>query len=101
MDLILAGICLPMIIRLYFKNNLLRHSRWFLLRRFINRFPPGMTGAFFYMGRYNLNVAKNAPGTIFAAGTVTFAATFLINPPFVDKIGGKKGILISRKNSPA
>lgn len=104
MDLILVGICMAVVIGLYFQNNPLQHSRWFILRRFINWFPLGMTYAFLYMGRYNLNVAKNALGdlmtkqelgTIFAAGTVTYAAAFLINGPLVDKIGGKRGILIA------
>ena len=80
------------------------HSRWFMMRRFINWFPLGMTYSFLYMGRYNLNVSKNALGDlmskedlglIFAAGTVTYAVSFLVNGPLVDKIGGKKGILIA------
>jgi len=104
MDLILVGICMAVIIGLYFHNNPMGHSRWFILRRFINWFPLGMTYAFLYMGRYNLNVAKNALGdlmtkqelgTIFAAGTVTYGLSFLVNGPLVDKIGGKKGILIA------
>ena len=64
----------------------------------------GLTYAFLYMGRYNLTVSKNALGdlmtkadfgTIFAAGTITYAFSFLINGPLTDKIGGKKAILIS------
>ena len=103
MDLVLVGICLAVIIGLYFRNNPMGHSRWFMMRRFINWFPLGMTYAFLYMGRYNLNVSKNALGDlmskedlglIFAAGTVTYALSFLVNGPLVDKIGGKKGILI-------
>jgi len=75
-----------------------------MVRRFINWFPLGMTYAFLYMGRYNLNVSKNALGNlmskedlglIFAAGTVTYALSFLINGPLVDKIGGKRGIIIA------
>ena len=100
----LVGVCLAVVIALYFYNNPLNHSRWFLVRRFINWFPLGMTYAFLYMGRYNLNVAKNALGTlmtnrdfglIFAAGTWTYALSFLINGPLVDKIGGKRGIIIA------
>ena len=75
-----------------------------MIRRFINWFPLGMTYAFLYMGRYNLNVSKNAlgdpdveggPRHIFAAGTVTYAVSFLVNGPLVDKIGGKKRIFIA------
>ena len=100
----IVGLALITVIVMYFRNNPLKHSGWFIFRRFINWFPLGMTYAFLYMGRYNLNVAKNALGdlmtkqelgTIFAAGTVTYAAAFLINGPLVDKIGGKKGILIA------
>ena len=95
---------LAAIVALYFYNNPMRHSRWFMVRRFINWFPLGMTYAFLYMGRYNLNVSKNALGTlmsktdfglIFAVGTVTYAVSFLINGPLVDRIGGKKGIIIA------
>jgi MFS transporter, OPA family, glycerol-3-phosphate transporter len=101
---VLVGLCLAVVIFLYFRNNPLRHSRWFMLRRFINWFPLGMTYSFLYMGRYNLNVSKNALGalmtkeefgTIFAIGTTVYAFSFLINGPLVDKIGGKKGILIA------
>ncbi|MBI5726335.1 MAG: MFS transporter [Ignavibacteriales bacterium] len=104
MGTIVVTLSLAAIIFLYFYNNPLKHGNWFMIRRFINWFPLGMTYAFLYMGRYNLNVSKNALGNlmtkedfglIFAAGTVTYALSFLINGPLVDKIGGKKGILIS------
>ncbi len=104
MSLAIVFICLAVVIGLYFYNNPLRHGPWFLSRRFINWFPLGMTYSFLYMGRYNLTVAKTALGSlmtneefglIFAAGTLTYAFSFLINGPFVDKIGGKRGILIA------
>src|SRR5215470_17743348 len=100
--LTLVGLCLAIIIWLYFYNNPLHHGPRFMLRRFINWFPLGMTYAFLYMGRYNLTVSKNAMGSlmsntdfgwIFAIGTWTYALSFLINGPLVDKIGGKRGIL--------
>lgn len=108
MDLILVGSALFAVIFLYFKNNPLNHSRKFMIRRFMNWFPMGMTYAFLYMGRYNLNVSKNALGDmmtkeqfglIFAAGTITYGFSFLINGPLVDKIGGKKGIIIAALGS--
>src|SRR5580765_1716980 len=104
MSLSIVFICLALVVGIYFYNNPLKHGPWFLSRRFINWFPLGMTYAFLYMGRYNLTVAKNALGSlmtnedfglIFAAGTATYAFSFLINGPLVDKIGGKKGILIA------
>src|SRR5271169_4682212 len=100
---IVGGLMLT-VIAFYFLSNPLRHSGWFTIRRFINWFPLGMTYSFLYMGRYNLNVSKNALGSlmsnrdfglIFAAGTLTYAFSFVINGPLVDKIGGKKGIIIA------
>ena len=83
----------------------MKHSRWFMLRRFINWFPLGMTYAFLCMGRYNLIVAKSALGTlmskedlgiIFGVGTWVYALSFLVNGPLIDKkLGGKRGMIIS------
>jgi OPA family glycerol-3-phosphate transporter-like MFS transporter len=104
MGVIIVLLCVFAVIFLYFYNNPMKHGRWFMIRRFINWFPLGMTYAFLYMGRYNLNVSKNALGAlmtkedfglIFGAGTVTYALSFLINGPLVDRIGGKAGILIA------
>src|SRR5881396_2430096 len=104
MYLSLVGLCLATIVALYFYNNPMHHSRWFLVRRFINWFPLGMTYAFLYMGRYNLNVSKNALGslmstkdfgTIVFVGTLVYGVSFLVNGPIVDKIGGRKGIMIA------
>ena len=98
------------IVGLYFVNNPLRHGGWFLTRRFINWFPVGMTYAFLYMGRYNLTVAKNALGAamhiedfgiIFGVGTAVYACSFLYAGPLVDKIGGKKGVLIAAAGTAA
>ncbi|HTB86128.1 MAG TPA: MFS transporter [Candidatus Sulfotelmatobacter sp.] len=100
----IVGLCLATVIVFYFRTNPLRHGSWFVLRRFINWFPLGMTYSFLYMGRYNLNVSKNALGSlmtnqqfanIFTIGTAVYAFSFLINGPLVDKIGGKRGILIA------
>ncbi|MDB5037957.1 MAG: glycerol-3-phosphate transporter [Bacteriovoracaceae bacterium] len=75
-----------------------------MLRRFVNWFPLGMTYAFLYMARYNLNVTKNALGDlmtkedfgiIFGIGTTVYGLSFLLNGPLVDKWGGKKGIIIA------
>lgn len=108
MELIFVVGCLFGIIGLYFYNNPMKHGGWFLLRRFINWFPLGMTYAFLYMGRYNLQVSKNALGSlmdkesfgiIFGAGTFVYAFSFLVNGPLVDKIGGKRGIIIAAVGS--
>lgn len=106
----IVAVVLSFVIWIYFYNNPLKHGPWFMRRRFINWFPLGMTYAFLYMGRYNLTVAKNALGTlmsnqdfglIFAAGTSVYAFSFLLNGPLVDKIGGKKGIIIAALGSSA
>ena len=84
------------------------HDARFRMRRFANWFPLGLTYAFLYMGRYNLTVAKNELGDlmtkedfgiIFAAGTLCYAFAFLINGPLVDRIGGRKGMLIGALGS--
>jgi OPA family glycerol-3-phosphate transporter-like MFS transporter len=100
-----VALCLAIIIAAYFCSNPLRHGGWFMVRRFINWFPLGMTYAFLCMGRYNLIVANGALGTlmtkedlgiIFGVGTWTYALSFLVNGPLIDKfLGGKKGILIA------
>jgi OPA family glycerol-3-phosphate transporter-like MFS transporter len=79
------------------------HTTSFRKRRALNWLPLGFTYAFLYMARYNLTVSKNALGDlmskeafgiIFAAGTITYAFSFLINGPITDRIGGKKAMLI-------
>ena len=84
------------------------HNSAFRRRRFLNWFPMGLTYAFLYMGRYNLTVSKNALGeamtkedfaTIFAAGTFTYAFAFLLNGPLVDKMGGRRGMLVGALGS--
>ena len=109
MYLSVIGILLVAVIVAYFYNNPLGYSRWFLIRRFINWFPLGMTYAFLCMGRYNIIVAKGALGAlmsnqdlgiIFGVGTCTYALSFLVNGPLIDKkLGGKVGMLISAAGS--
>ncbi len=89
----------------------IEHTSDFRLRRFLNWFPLGLTYALLYMGRYNLTVAKSALsqgqrlmtnedfGVIFGAGTFTYALAFMINGPLVDRIGGRKGMLITTTGS--
>ncbi len=80
------------------------HAEGYRYRRFLNWFPMGLTYALLYMGRYNLTVSKNALGSlmtkedfgwIFGIGAVVYAVSFLVNGPLVDRIGGKRGILIA------
>lgn len=108
MAVALVAITLVFVVALYFQYNPLEHSKKFMWRRFINWFPLGMSYAFLYMARYNLNVTKNALGPlmdkeafglIFGAGTITYGLSFLLNGPLVDKIGGKRGIIIATLGS--
>jgi OPA family glycerol-3-phosphate transporter-like MFS transporter len=86
----------------------LGHSEAFKRRRFYNWFPLGMTYAFLYMGRYNVNEATSALkghttnadfGTIFFWGTLTYGFAFLLNGPLTDKLGGRFTILLSAAGS--
>ena len=78
----------------------LGHSDAFRKRRVLNWLPLGLTYAFLYMGRYNINVAKvtglmtkDELGTITFYGTTTYAIAFLINGPITDRYGGRRTIL--------
>jgi len=83
------------------------HSTVYRRRRVMNWLPLGLTYAFLYMGRYNINVAKTMTdpetglalmtkadlGLITVIGTTTYAVAFLINGPLTDRFGGRKTIL--------
>ena len=86
-------------------------SQAFRNRRVMNWLSLGLTYAFLYMGRYNLKVSKfafenmkgadqevmmsnEAFGIIFAAGTVVYGFSFLINGPLTDRLGGRFAILL-------
>ncbi len=60
MYLAVIGACLVAVIAAYFANNPLRHSRKYVMRRFLNWFPLGMTYSFLYMGRLNIIVSSKA-----------------------------------------
>jgi MFS transporter, OPA family, glycerol-3-phosphate transporter len=80
----------------------LGHSTGFRRRRMWNWLPLGLTYAFLYMARYNLDVAKNAGlmdkadlGTVSAIGMWVYGVSFLLNGPLTDRLGGRKTILIA------
>ena len=104
MDVVILSIVMAAVIGIYFLYNPMKHQPKFIFRRFINWFPLGMSYAFLYMARYNLNVSKASFGTamtkedfgiIFGVGTLVYGLSFLLNGPLVDKMGGKKGMIIS------
>lgn len=85
----------------------LGHSEAFKRRRFWNWFPLGLTYAFLYFGRYNINEATSAIkqidnaafGTIFAVGAGVYGLSFLVNGPLTDKLGGRLTILVAALGS--
>jgi OPA family glycerol-3-phosphate transporter-like MFS transporter len=91
------------------------HSAAYRRRRVMNWLPLGLTYAFLYMGRYNLQVSKSAfPSTgasgeplmanadfglIFMVGTITYGVAFVLNGPLTDRFGGRRAILLSAAGS--
>ena len=80
----------------------LGHSPAFLRRRLWNWLPLGLSYAFLYMARYNLDVAKNAGlmdkadlGVVSAIGAWVYGTAFVINGPLTDRLGGRKTIMIA------
>ena len=77
----------------------LGHGAGFRRRRFVNWFPVGLTYAFLYMGRYNLNTIIGPVldtkqfSAIYSAGTLTYGISFVLNGPLTDRLGGKKTIV--------
>lgn len=78
------------------------HTNAFRRRRILNWLPLGLTYAFLYMGRYNLNglvdghlISKGEFGEIDAIGQVVYGLAFLLNGPLCDRWGGRVTILIA------
>lgn len=81
------------------------YSKEFKRRRAINWLTLGFTYAAMYMGRYNLSFAnkslsdeygwdKTQIGAIITAALTIYGLSALFNGPIVDRIGGKKAMLI-------
>ncbi len=84
------------------------HSPEFRLRRVKNWLPLGLTYAFLYMGRYNLNALLDAKalsgkdfGDIDAIGSIVYGIAFLINGPLTDRWGGRATMLIAAAGAAA
>lgn len=101
--LILLAVIAAVIARL--PRTGVEHSPAFRRRRFFNWFPVGLTYAFLYMARYNLNACigpvfdKSQFASIYFWGTLTYGFSFVINGPLADKIGGKRTILLAAGGS--
>ncbi len=99
--LVVLGL-LTYIITLYFVRNPLKHTKKFMWRRFLSWFPLGMTYSFMYMARYNLDslataevITKAQKSQISGWGFFIYAASLFISGPLIDKIGGKKGMIMA------
>jgi OPA family glycerol-3-phosphate transporter-like MFS transporter len=86
----------------------LGHSAEFKHRRVLNWVPLGLTYAFLYMGRYNLNALRDQNlitskdfGDIDAIGAITYGFAFLINGPLCDRLGGRFTMLLAAAGAAA
>jgi MFS transporter, OPA family, glycerol-3-phosphate transporter len=102
LQLLIVTMLLVYIITLYFMRNPLNHTRAFMWRRFLSWFPLGMTYAFMYMARYNLDalataevITKAEKSQISGWGFFIYAASLFISGPLIDRIGGKKGMILA------
>lgn len=101
MQLLIVTLLLTYIITLYFMKNPMKHTKAFMWRRFLSWFPLGMTYAFMYMARYNLDalataevITKAEKSQISGWGFFVYAASLFISGPLIDRIGGKKGMIV-------
>ncbi len=82
------------------------HSDAFRRRRVLNWLPLGLTYAFLYMARYNINqfmyvgaITEREFGAIFGWGSLVYGLAFLLNGPLTDYWGGRVTILLSAGGS--
>jgi OPA family glycerol-3-phosphate transporter-like MFS transporter len=102
MQLVIVCSVVAYIITLYFMRNPLRHTKKFMWRRFVSWFPLGMTYAFMYMARYNLDalataevITKAQKSQISGFGFFVYATALFLTGPLIDRIGGKKGMILA------
>jgi OPA family glycerol-3-phosphate transporter-like MFS transporter len=102
MQLLVVLMLLVYIITLYFSRNPLKHSKRFMWVRFLSWFPLGMTYGFLYFARYNLDtlataevITKAQKSQISGWGFFIYAVSLFVSGPLIDKIGGKKGMIMA------
>lgn len=87
------------------KMTKIQHSDAFRKRRATNWLTLGLTYSAMYMGRYNLGMAnksiadtygwdKTQIGAIISSALLIYGLSAMFNGPIVDKIGGRKAMLI-------
>ena len=85
--------------------NLKAWGRSFTKRRSLNWIPLALTYSCMYMGRFNFNLVKSdigltyhldkaEMGLIAACGFWTYALSVAINGSIIDRLGGRKGIIV-------
>lgn len=79
-----------------------QHTPTFRRRRILNWLPLGLTYAFLYMARYNVNsymdigrISAAEFGTLFAVGSLVYGLSFFLNGPLTDRWGGRTTILLA------
>ena len=99
--LVLCGV-VALVVTLLPKGGAPPTTPEFRRRRVLNWLPLGLTYAFLYMGRYNLNGLMDAKlishsdfGDIDAVGSIVYGLSFLLNGPLTDKLGGRFTILVA------
>ncbi|MCM0604772.1 MAG: MFS transporter [Xanthomonadaceae bacterium] len=92
---------LSYIIGVYFFRNPLKHTKKFMWTRFKSWFPLAITYAFIYLARYNLDtlataevITKAEKSQISGWGFFVYAISLFASGPLVDRLGGKKGIIL-------
>lgn len=102
MQLLIVLFLMSYIITLYFSRNPLKHTKRFMWKRFLSWFPLGMTYAFMYMARYNLDalataevITKAEKSQISGWGFLIYATALFTTGPLIDKLGGKKGMIMA------
>jgi len=92
-------------------HNPCHHPRKLVVRRFFNWFLVGITYASTYFGRYNMNVVNQARthhdlgvtasefGIVLTVGSASYAVFVVLNGFIVDKIGGKRAMVIGALGS--
>jgi len=92
-------------------HNPCGHPRKLVVRRFCNWFLVGITYASTYFGRYNMNVVNQARshhdlgvtasefGIVLTVGSASYAVFVVLNGFIVDKIGGKRAMVIGALGS--
>ncbi|MFM8233956.1 MAG: MFS transporter [Holophagaceae bacterium] len=90
--------------------NDIEYAQRYRHRRFFNWVPLALTYSCMYMGRFNFNLVKNDIGNLYhldkaemgliaACGFWTYAFSVAINGSIIDRLGGRRGIIVGSLGS--